>query len=210
MPAWSQIVAFSVASIILIEIPGPSLLFAIGRALTVGRREAVMSVIGNAIGVLVQLVAVGIGLGALLAASSAAFTVVKLVGAAYVVWLGIQAIWHRGDARRQLAELQVTRAGDWSAMRSGVVVGITNPKTLVFFGAFLPQFLSDNLPVATQLAVYAPLFAVLAVASDVVWVLAASRAKKWFASKPQRLDAMSVAGGTMMIALGGVLATTDA
>lgn len=210
MPSSAHLLAFVVASIILIEIPGPSLLFALGRALTVGRRDAVLSVVGNALGLAVQVAAVGLGLGALVAASAAAFTTLKIVGALYVVWLGIQAIRHRADARLSLEEVRPTRLGPWEAVRSGTIVGLTNPKTLVFFGAFLPQFVTPNQPAASQVVVLGLIFAALAVTSDVCWVLAASRAKRWFARRPQRLDAMGAAGGTMMIGLGAVMVTTEA
>src|SRR5688500_834474 len=99
MPSSSQWVTFLVASILFIQVPGPSLLFTIGRALTVGRREALLSVVGNALGLVVQVGLVALGLGAVVAASATAYTVLKLVGAVYVVWLGISAIRHRADAR---------------------------------------------------------------------------------------------------------------
>src|SRR5690606_13555987 len=91
MPTTTQLVAFVAASFVFIALPGPSVLFAIGRALTVGRRDALLSVSGNAIGLLVQVACVAVGLGALVEASAAAYTVLKLVGAAYVVYLGVQA-----------------------------------------------------------------------------------------------------------------------
>src|SRR5690242_10073513 len=95
----SQFVAFVLASILFIQVPGPSLLFTIGRALTVGRRDALLSVVGNGIGLLGQMLAVAFGLGAIVAASATAYTVLRLGGAAYVIYLGVQAIRHRADAR---------------------------------------------------------------------------------------------------------------
>ena len=104
MPSSNQWVAFLVASILFIQVPGPSVLFMLGRALTVGRRDALMSVAGNGLGLIVQAMLVAVGLGAVVAASATAYSVLKLVGAAYVVYLGVQAIRHRGDARRALLE----------------------------------------------------------------------------------------------------------
>ena len=89
MPSSSQLLAFLLASILFIQVPGPSLLFTIGRALSVGRREALLSVVGNALGLLVQVLLVALGLGAVVAASATAYTVLKLAGAAWVVWLGV-------------------------------------------------------------------------------------------------------------------------
>lgn len=210
VPTTSQLLAFALASILFIQVPGPSLLFTIGRALTVGRRAALLSVLGNALGLLAQIVAVALGLGAIVAASAAAYTVLKIIGAGWVVWLGIQAIRHRGDARIALALGERHQERTSAALRTGFIVGATNPKTIVFFVAFLPQFTNAAAGhVGVQVALLGVLFAVMAVASDSVWALAASRAREWFARKPQRLDAMGAAGGVMMIGLGATLATTE-
>lgn len=209
MPSLSQLVAFAVASIVLIQVPGPSLLFTIGRALTVGRRDALLSVIGNAGGLLVQVVGVAVGLGALVAASATAFTVLKMAGAVYVVYLGVQAIRHRADARAALeARADVRRTTAWGSVRTGMVVGATNPKTIVFFLAFLPQFIDPDAPAAPQLLMLGLFFAVLAAVSDSCWALAASTAREWFARRPKRLDRLGATGGVMMIGLGAALAST--
>ncbi|TCJ29423.1 LysE family translocator [Nocardioides jejuensis] len=210
MPELAPLTTFLVASILFIQVPGPSLLFTIGRALTVGRADALWSVVGNALGLVVQVLGVTLGLGALVAASAAAFTVLKLVGAVYVAWLGIQAIRHRGDARAALlaSDVEQGRTSAAASVRTGLVVGATNPKTIVFFAAFLPQFVNESAPAAPQLLLLGGVFSVMAVASDSVWVLVASRARDWFARKPERLDRMGAAGGVMMIGLGATLATT--
>lgn len=213
MPTTSQLAAFLLASILFIQVPGPSLLFTIGRALTVGRRDALLSVVGNSIGLVTQVVGVAVGLGALVAASSAAFTTLKLLGTAYVVWLGVQAIRHRGDARRAMGAADAgalgRRASPWVSVRTGFVVGVTNPKSIVFFAAFLPQFVDRGAPAGPQLLLLGVLFGLLAVASDTVWALAAGRARDWFARRPERLDHLGVAGGVMMVGLGAGLATTS-
>jgi threonine/homoserine/homoserine lactone efflux protein len=203
-----HLLLFLLASLLFIAVPGPSVLFAIGQALTVGRRDAMLAVAGNALGEVALVVAVALGLGALVAASAEAFTVLKLAGAAYVVWLGIQAIRHRGDARAALhAGGAPTRRR--AQLRSGFVVGVTNPKTLVFFAAFLPQFIEPHAPAAPQLLVLGALFGVLAVLSDGTWALVAARARTWFGRKPERLDRLGAAGGGAMIALGVTLAVAD-
>jgi threonine/homoserine/homoserine lactone efflux protein len=210
MPESTHLLAFLVASFLFIQVPGPSLLFTIGRALTVGRSDALWSVVGNALGLFVQVLGVTLGLGAVVAASATAFTVLKLVGAAYVVWLGVQAIRHRGEARAALmsGDEGARRTSRAASVRTGFVVGATNPKTIVFFAAFLPQFVNEAAAAAPQLLFLGVVFSVMAVASDSVWVLVASRARAWFARKPQRLDRMGAAGGVMMIGLGATLATT--
>lgn len=207
MPSSSQWVAFLVASILFIQVPGPSLLFTIGRALTVGRREALLSVVGNAIGVTTQVALVAIGLGAVVAASATAYTAVKVAGAAYVIWLGVQAIRHRSDARLAMAESRPARRGH--PVRIGFTVGATNPKTMVFFVAFLPQFTDPTGPVAAQTMLLGLVFGVLAMASDGAWALAAGTARDWFARRPSRLDALSAAGGTMMVGLGATMLSVE-
>lgn len=207
MPTTTQWLAFLVASILFIQVPGPSLLFTISRALTVGRREAILSVVGNAIGLASQAFLVAVGLGAIVAASSTAYTTVKVVGAIYVLWLGIQAIRHRGDARRAMQSGIPVKRGH--PIRIGFTVGVTNPKTIVFFVAFLPQFTDPSGSVAAQTAVLGLVFAVLGVTSDSLWALAAGRARDWFARRPSRLDGLSATGGTMMLGLGTTMLVTD-
>lgn len=206
MPSSSQWIAFLVASILFIQVPGPSLLFTLGRALTVGRRDALLSVVGNALGITVQVLLVAVGLGAVVAASATAYTVLKVVGAAYVVLLGVQAIRRRGDARRALLTGDVEPQRTSRSVLVGFVVGVTNPKTIVFFVAFLPQFTATGSPAAPQLAVLGLVFGALCVVSDGAWALAAGSARRWFARRPERLDTLGVAGGVMMIGLGAGMA----
>ncbi|MFI9485916.1 LysE family translocator [Promicromonospora sp. NPDC052451] len=207
MPETTQLVAFLAASVVFIALPGPSVLFAIGRALTVGRRDALLSVSGNALGLLVQVGFLAVGLGALVEASATAYTVLKLVGAGYVIYLGIQAIRHRADARLALAAPEGARpTSARRAVWTGFVVGATNPKTIVFFAAFLPQFMNDAAPAAPQLLFLGLLFGVLALCQDSILALVASQARTWFSREPRRLDHLSVAGGLAMVGLGAGLA----
>ena len=160
-----------------------------------------------------QVLAIAVGLGAVVAASAHAYTVLKVIGAGYVVWLGVQAIRHRGDARASLdamdsAPVQSARARQ--SLRVGFTVGVTNPKTIVFFVAFLPQFVNDAAGhTGLQLALLGLVFGAMCVASDSIWALAAGRARDWFARRPQRLDKLSVTGGVMMIGLGATMAAAE-
>lgn len=213
MPSSSQWLAFVVASILFIQVPGPSLLFTIGRALTVGRRDALLSVVGNGLGLIVQVVLVAVGLGAVVAASASAYTVIKLVGAGYVIYLGVQAIRHRGDARVALertADDLPVRSTALSSVRTGVIVGATNPKTIVFFVAFLPQFTNESSgSPGVALAILGLVFGAMAIASDSIWAVAAGKARDWFARRPHRLDRLGAAGGVMMVGLGTTMAVAD-
>jgi threonine/homoserine/homoserine lactone efflux protein len=203
VPTSSQWIAFLVASLLFIQVPGPSLLFTIGRALTVGRREALLSVVGNAVGVTTQVLLVAVGLGTMVAASASAYHVVRVAGGLYVIWLGVQAVRRRSEARLALEQQVAYRRGH--AMRIGFVVGFTNPKTLLYFVAILPQFVSDTGSVGAAMAVLGVVFGALAVCSDSAWALLAAKAREWFAREPRRLDTLGATGGAMMVGLGTVL-----
>ena len=198
--------AFVIASVVLILIPGPSVLFVIGRSLALGRLGGLLSVVGNAIGMVPLVAAVALGVGALVAQSVVVFTIIKFVGAAYLVYLGVQAIRHRADAADAVNGQAPTRS-HWRQLGEGFVVGVTNPKTIAFFVAVLPQFVSFSAgSIPMQLFELGVVFIVLALICDSVWALAASAARDWFARSPRRASHLAATGGVMMIGLGGVLA----
>ena len=200
-----NLLAFALAALLLIAVPGPSVLFVVGRTLALGRRGGLLSVLGNAVGELLQIAAVALGVGVVLAQSVVLFSAVKFAGAAYLIYLGIQAIRHRGGGA---TAAQPSRpASTFRILREGFIVGATNPKSIVFFVAVLPQFVdyaAGAIPV--QLATLGALFLAIALVSDSGWALIAGRARRWFASSPRRVAALGTTGGVMMIGLGGVLA----
>ncbi len=198
--------AFVVASIVLIVIPGPSVLFVIGRSLALGRVGGLVSVVGNALGMVPLVAAVALGVGAIVAQSVVVFTIIKFAGAAYLVYLGVQAIRHRADAAASVNGAVAPRS-HWRQLGEGFIVGVTNPKTIAFFVAVLPQFVdfrAGSIPL--QLFELGVVFIVLALICDSVWALAASAARNWFARSPKRASHLAATGGVMMIGLGGVLA----
>ncbi|MRX43960.1 LysE family translocator [Agromyces kandeliae] len=202
----SNLWAFVLASIVLIVIPGPSVLFVIGRSLALGRMGGLLSVLGNAIGMLPLVAAVALGVGTVVAQSVALFTAIKLGGALYLVYLGVQAIRHRADAADAVTR-QVAERSPWRLLGEGVVVGVTNPKTIAFFVAVLPQFVDFHAgAIPMQMAMLGTAFVVLALACDSAWALAAGTARDWFARSPRRASHLAATGGVMMIGLGGVLA----
>lgn len=201
-----NLVAFMLTSLVIIVIPGPSVLFVIGRAIALGRRAGVLSVVGNALGTVPAVIAVAFGVGAIVASSVVAFTVIKIAGALYLVYLGIQAIRHR-HAHIPGIQQRPTRAR--RLLAEGFIVGLTNPKTIAFFVAVLPQFVDPAAgPVWMQLLLLGLVFEALALASDSIWALAAGTARAWFARSPRRISTLSATGGVMMIGLGGALALT--
>ena len=141
MVSVGHLLGFELASLVLIVVPGPGVLFVVGRALAHGRRTALATAIGHAAGNYMVAAFVAVGLGALLQRSEQVFLAVKVAGALYLVWLGIQAIRKRKSLAGALAEAPAPREG-WRAWRDGTVVGITNPKSYILFGAILPQFTS--------------------------------------------------------------------
>jgi threonine/homoserine/homoserine lactone efflux protein len=208
VPSSSSLLAFSAAAFALIVVPGPSVLFVVSRALALGRRAALLTVVGNAAGAYVQVLFVALGLGAIVQRSIVIYEVVKLVGAAYLVFLGLQAIRHRHDSSFA-ADATIVPRSPWRVVRDGFVVGVANPKVIVFFAAILPQFIDkDGAPAGVQMAVLGLIFVAIALVSDSTWGLMSGTARQWFAGRPKRVERLSVAGGTVMIGLGLRLALT--
>jgi threonine/homoserine/homoserine lactone efflux protein len=205
----TRIVSFSLVAFVLILVPGPSVLFVVGRALSLGRRSALLSVLGNAAGEYVQVVAVAVGIGTLIERSVALLSVVRLAGAAYLVFLGVRAVLRRAEIAA--GALQGARAVPSRSriVRDGLVVGATNPKTLAFFLAVLPGFVDPAAgPASLQLLVLGLVWVAIALLSDSAWALAAGLARTWLGRSPRRLEAMGAAGGTAMIGLGVYLAVS--
>lgn len=210
MPSLEAVIAFALASVILIAIPGPSVLFVIGRSLALGRGGGLWSVLGNELGALVPIAAVALGVGSVVAQSVVLFTIVKLLGAMYLAYLGIQAIRHRRDGIGDASSESPHKVSAFVVLRQGFIVGATNPKTIVFFVAALPQFVDFHAgAVPVQMMVLGLVFTVIAFVCDSVWALLAGTARAWFARSPRRLAAVRGTGGGMMIGLGGVLLLAD-
>jgi threonine/homoserine/homoserine lactone efflux protein len=209
MPSPGHLLAFLVASLVLLAIPGPSVLFTISRALVLGRGGALLTVLGNAAGQAAQVLAVALGVGAFVERSIVAWTAIKLVGALYLVHLGIQALRHRRSLVTALTGPATAPRATRRVLGDGFMVGLSNPKSIIFFVAALPQFTDPNAGDPTlQLLTLGALWMCLAVASDSVWAIAAGGARNWFARSPARLAAVGGAGGLAMIGLGAGLAVT--
>lgn len=196
---------FVVAAFVMVVIPGPTVLFTIGRAMALGRLGGFLSILGTALGSIVLVVGVALGVGTVVAQSLVLFTIVKVLGAGYLVFLGIQAIRHRKDAVATATGPVVRRSGA-RLLGEGFVVGVTNPKSIAFFLAILPQFVDLHAgSVPMQLFVLGAIVVAIGVACDAVWVLLASAAREWFGRSPRRIEAMSASGGVLMIGLGAFL-----
>lgn len=208
MPPLDRLLAFAAAAFALIVVPGPSVLFVISRAVALGRKAAVATVLGNTAGVYLQVIAVAFGIGSIVERSATIFNIIRLAGAAYIVLLGIRAFRHRHALAATLdafVEVKSTRR----IVREGFVVGITNPKAMVFMAAILPQFVdADRGRVPLQMLVLGLVFIVIAFISDAAWGMAAGTARNWLAGSPRRLAALGGTGGIVMIGLGVRVALT--
>ena len=201
------LLAFALTCWVFVLIPGPSVLFVISRGVTLGRRAAVLTVLGNSTGILVQLLLIAAGVGAVLERSQVAYNVLRLAGAAYLVWLGVQAVRHRRALSTVLDATAVRPSRQ--IFREGFVVGVTNPKGFVFYTAILPQFVTpDGASPTLQLLVLGAITITIAVLSDSMYGILAGTARSWLAGRPHRLERLGGAGGLVMIGLGARLAAT--
>lgn len=207
MPTGAHVAAFALTAAVIIAVPGPSVMFVVARALAYGRRAGVLTVVGNTLGEYVQVVAVAFGVGALAERSVALLNGLKLFGALYLVYLGVKTIRERRDL------LSVLRPGEPGSRRrfllQGFVVGVSNPKTVVFLVAILPLFVSRGAGhVSDQILLLGGVFSAIALVSDNLWGLFAGAARSWFARSPKRLELIGGIGGLAIIAIGVRLALT--
>jgi threonine/homoserine/homoserine lactone efflux protein len=200
VPSPTTLALFSLAALALLAVPGPAVLYIVSQSLARGRRAGLASMLGIETGSLVHVVAAVVGLSALLASSASAFTAVKYVGAAYLVALGLLRLFRRAEP-----EAPATAGG--ARLRplffQGVVVNVLNPKTALFFLAFLPQFVqSGRGPIALQIVVLGMLFLVLAVLSDGSYALLAGGAAERVRRSRRARSLSRYGSGSVLIGLG--------
>ncbi|MGA1718141.1 MAG: LysE family translocator [Aquiluna sp.] len=200
MPSAANILGFTLLAIVIIVVPGPGVLFAVGRALVLGTKPALLSVLGNALGVGVQIVVVALGLGVLIQSSPTAFFAIQVAGAIMIGYLGIRAIMQRTESLEDASAKPHSRS---TILKESVVVGLTNAKTLVFFLAALPSFVAveDGDPILQMLFLGA-LFSAIGIASDSVYAIAAGKARDWLATSAKRLAVFRGVGGLALTLLG--------
>jgi threonine/homoserine/homoserine lactone efflux protein len=207
MPAVGHVTAFALTALVIILIPGPSVMFVVARALAYGRKAAALTVLGNTLGEYLQVIAVAFGIGALAERSVAVLTGLKFFGAAYLVYLGVKTI---RDRRSLLTMLQPAETPSQRRfLLQGFIVGATNPKTVVFLVAILPLFVdrADG-SLSDQILVLGLVFSVIALVCDNAWGLFAGTIRAWFAKSPKRIELIGGIGGMAIIAVGVRLALT--
>lgn len=198
-----NILTFIAFALVIIAIPGPSVMFAISRALVLGKRGAVLTVVGNGIGVFVQALAVSVGLGVLIESNEVLLTIIRLGGAAFLIYLGITAIRNRRAGLDLTAPTVVPTSSH--ILRESIIVGLSNPKTIVFFSAAFPQFVvSSSTPIVFQMILLSVIFVVFGISGDAIYALSAGAARDWFAKSQDRVVAMRTIGGIAMTTLGVV------
>jgi threonine/homoserine/homoserine lactone efflux protein len=208
MPPGDHLLEFAITAFVLIVVPGPSVLFVVSRGVALGRKAALATVAGNTAGVMVQAILIALGLGALVERSDAAFTAVKLVGAVYLVVLGLRMLRNRHGLAALHDATEVPK-GTRRIVREGFVVGFTNPKAVVVFTVVIPQFADPSRGhVPLQLLVLGIVFLTIGVVSDSAWAIASGSARTWIARSRGRLEALAGAGGVVLIGLGLRLAVT--
>jgi threonine/homoserine/homoserine lactone efflux protein len=183
VPDSHALALFSAAALVLLLVPGPAVLYIVAQSAEHGRLAGLVSVAGVHLGTLVHVAAAAVGLSALIVSSAVAFSVVKYAGAAYLVYLGIRRL-----LTRELAGLLPTRDQPLTGLfTQGVVVNVLNPKTALFFLAFLPQFVDPARTVWTQVVVLGLTFVVLGFLSDGLYALAAGTIGRWLRARRRLL-----------------------
>ncbi len=194
---------FVVAATLIILVPGPSVLFTVARAIAWGRLIAVATVFGNALGFYIISIAVALGLGPILQRSPVAYHAVQWFGGAYLVYLGYQAIKSSTTHAQEMTSVSEDRPTIVQTIRQGFIVGILNPKSIVFFAAILPQFTDRTRGhLSSQLLFLGTIFILIAFVSDSCWGIIAGTFRQWLANDVKRLIGMRKIGGYVMAALG--------
>ncbi len=196
---------FIAVSWLLIIIPGPSVLFTISRGIALGSSGAVKTVFGNSIGLVLQAIFVSVGLGEALARSNLAFSVVRLVGASYLIYLGYMTLRSRKLVTDDKAS-DLALSSSKKIVREGLIVGLTNPKSFVFMAVVLPQFvIKANGHIPLQLLTLGLTFSLLAFLSDSAWGIFAGKSRNWIAKNPNLLARLTRSAGVTIAMLGVVL-----
>ncbi|MEY4499843.1 MAG: hypothetical protein RL319_831 [Actinomycetota bacterium] len=208
LPSTPLLLAFLATSFTLVAIPGPSVMFIIGRTLSHGRKAGLITVLFNSLGHSTWMLAVAFGLGAFLASIPSALHIIQVVGAIYLGYLGIQSIRHRKNDELQLAEKNAeVEAGNksssptWKIARDAYLIGFSNPKVAVFFFAVLPQFVEPGANFTLQFLVLGIIFEIMGNLGDAAYSLSASVARNWIFSKTGRLATIVGIGGILITGL---------
>jgi threonine/homoserine/homoserine lactone efflux protein len=200
IPGHSSLLMFLTAAIVLLVIPGPAVTYVVGRSIGLGRGAGVVSALGIAVGTCLHAAAAAVGLSALLVSSAVAFGIVKYLGAAYLIYLGVQKL-RRGESLEVAPS--VARVKTSRVFGQGIIVNVLNPKTALFFFAFIPQFVSASRgPVAAQILFLGVLFAAMGLVSDSLWGIFAGTIAGRLRASPRWSRGQRYVSGGILISLG--------
>ena len=203
MPSSSTLALFAVAAVTLLVIPGPAVLYIVTRSVDQGRAAGLASVCGVHVGTLVHVAAAALGLSALLVSSATAYHAVRWLGAGYLIWLGVRRLLARDEDARPELDRRPRRLGLGRIFAQGVLVNVLNPKTALFFLAFLPQFVDVSRgSVPFQVAVFGVAFVLLGLVSDGAYALLASTGAGWLRRRPRVARTSRLVSGGVLISLG--------
>lgn len=192
-----------VASVAIILIPGPSVMFVIARAVAWGRVTAVLTALGNSLGMLLLSVFIALGLGPLLQRSELLLVVVQVLGGMYLIHLGVDAYRHRQEHADDMIKIEEIKPSNFQILRQGFTVGALNPKALVFFSAVFPQFVDPKVGSITfQLLIFGVIFSCLSFLLDGTWGVVVGSSRDWFVTSKNRLVVLRIIGAVVMMVLG--------
>lgn len=211
MPTPTTLSVFALAGLALIVVPGPNVVFIVTRGIAGGRRAGVASAFGVELGTLAHVAAAAAGVSALVASSALAFAVVKYLGAAYLLYLGLRALLARDPGTTAAAQAPPPATSTARLVGEGALVNLLNPKVALFFLAFLPQFVDPARGgVAGQVLVLGLVLAVLGLGLDLLYALGAGTVGRWISGRPAALRRQRRATGVVYLALGAAAALTPA
>lgn len=203
MVSGAHLAEFIYASVAIILAPGPSVMFAIARAVAWGRGSAILTVLGNAFGMLLLSLVIAFGLGPLLQRSDVLLISVQFTGGLYLIYLGFDALKHRQLHADDLVTIKADKPNRLDSIRQGFMVGVLNPKALVFFSAIFPQFVDQAAgSITTQMVWFGVLFSIMAFFLDGMWAMVVGSSRDWFVKSRGRLVLLRTLGGVVMIVLG--------
>ncbi|MEY4312400.1 MAG: hypothetical protein RL355_1213 [Actinomycetota bacterium] len=203
MISGSRLAEFIYASVAIILAPGPSVMFTIARAVAWGRATAILTVLGNTIGMFLLSLLIAFGLGPLLQRSETLLFSVQLLGGLYLIYLGIDALKHRQLHASDMVAVSEVAPKKIEVIKQGFMVGALNPKALVFFSAIFPQFVDASIgSITRQMVIFGIIFCTLGFFLDGMWGFVVGGSRDWFANSRKRLVALRTMGGVVMVTLG--------
>ena len=202
----AHLAEFIYASVAIMLAPGPSVMFTIARAVAWGRGTAILTVLGNSMGMLILSLVIAVGLGPLLQRSELLLIFVQVLGGLYLIYLGIDALKHRRLHAADMVAINELKPAKPQVVKQGFMVGVLNPKALVFFSAIFPQFVDASVgSITIQMIWFGVIFAALAFLLDGMWAVVVGGSRDWFANSQSRLVALRTMGGVVMLLLGALV-----